>query len=149
MIVAITGHRPRQTDGEEKVRRRFRNCFSQMVPDKVIYGGADGTDLWAASEAHNIGIPLTFAKPWDTHRDTITDKALYDALEAACEHVEIISDTRGQQRGWYFQRRNEWMVDHATHLLAFWNGKPSGTKNTWDYADGKIKRRNLYDWPPY
>lgn len=33
-----------------------------------------------------------------------------------------------------FQRRNEWMVDHAARVIAVWNGQPSGTKNTIDYA---------------
>ena len=33
-----------------------------------------------------------------------------------------------------FQRRNEWMVDHASRVIAVWNGLPSGTKNTIDYA---------------
>lgn len=33
-----------------------------------------------------------------------------------------------------FQRRNEWMVDHAARVIAVWNGQPSGTKNTIIYA---------------
>lgn len=36
-------------------------------------------------------------------------------------------------------RRNEQMAGTATHLLAFWNGKSSGTKHMIDIA----KRKNL------
>lgn len=34
-----------------------------------------------------------------------------------------------------FQRRNEWMVDHAGRVIAVFNGEKGGTKNTIDYAD--------------
>ncbi len=33
-----------------------------------------------------------------------------------------------------YQRRNEWMVDHFSRVIAVFNGEPSGTKNTIDYA---------------
>lgn len=34
-----------------------------------------------------------------------------------------------------FQRRNEWMVDHAGRVIAVFNGEKGGTKNTIDYAE--------------
>ena len=34
-----------------------------------------------------------------------------------------------------YQRRNEWMVDHSSRVIAVFNGEPSGTKNTIDYAE--------------
>ncbi len=36
-----------------------------------------------------------------------------------------------------YQRRNEWMVDHSSRVIAVFNGEPSGTKNTLDYAQCK------------
>jgi uncharacterized phage-like protein YoqJ len=33
-----------------------------------------------------------------------------------------------------FQIRNEWMVNHSSRMIAVFNGKPSGTTNTIDYA---------------
>lgn len=33
-----------------------------------------------------------------------------------------------------FQIRNEWMVNHSARVIAVFNGQPSGTKNTIDYA---------------
>ena len=33
-----------------------------------------------------------------------------------------------------FQRRNGWMVDHSSRLIAVFNGESGGTKNTIDYA---------------
>ena len=34
-----------------------------------------------------------------------------------------------------YQKRNEFMVDHSNLVIAVWNGKKSGTKNTIDYAN--------------
>ena len=36
-----------------------------------------------------------------------------------------------------YQKRNEWMVDRSSLVIAVWNGQPSGTKNTIDYANRK------------
>lgn len=33
-----------------------------------------------------------------------------------------------------FQRRNEWMVDHAARVIAVYNGESGGTRNTVAYA---------------
>ncbi len=41
-----------------------------------------------------------------------------------------------------FQIRNEWMVDHSALVIAVFNGQPSGTKNTIDYA----KRKSVPCW---
>ncbi len=38
---------------------------------------------------------------------------------------------------WCFEARNEWMVDHSARVIAVFNGEPSGTKNTIDYANSK------------
>ena len=41
--------------------------------------------------------------------------------------------TSGYHAGVY-QIRNEWMVNHSARVIAVFNGQPSGTKNTIDYA---------------
>lgn len=33
-----------------------------------------------------------------------------------------------------YQRRNEWMVDRSSRVIAVYNGEPSGTRNTINYA---------------
>lgn len=32
---------------------------------------------------------------------------------------------------------NEWMVDHVSRVIAVYNGQPSGTRNTIEYAKKK------------
>ena len=44
-----------------------------------------------------------------------------------------------------FQIRNKWMVDKSSRVIAVWNGEPSGTKNTIDYAKKcNLEVRNLF-----
>lgn len=50
---------------------------------------------------------------------------------AAADHKIFIC--RGYSRA-RFQIRNEWMVNHSSRVIAVFNGKKSGTKNTIDYA---------------
>ena len=33
-----------------------------------------------------------------------------------------------------FQRRNQYLVEHSSLVIAVWNGRPSGTGNTVSYA---------------
>ena len=36
-----------------------------------------------------------------------------------------------------YQRRNEWMVDRSSRVIAVYNGEPGGTRNTINYAKKK------------
>lgn len=54
----------------------------------------------------------------------------YDVLSRA-DFVKYVC--QGYSRS-CFQRRNEWMVNHAARVIAVFNGKKSGTQNTIEYA---------------
>lgn len=153
MDIAITGHRPEKCVDEIGVRYRFRRGFEEAgfkgTIDSVIYGGAAGCDLWAADEARRMGLSLTLAKPWAGHKSRVADAELYASLEEYCRQVHNVSDSLEFPGKYIYQKRNEWMVDNATHLLAYYDGTEGGTANCWNYADGKVKRRNIYDWPPF
>lgn len=58
-------------------------------------------------------------------------KRAYQELPEQADLVKYICP--GYNAGAY-QRRNEWMVDHSSRVIAVFNGEPSGTKNTIDYA---------------
>lgn len=61
---------------------------------------------------------------------------MYRALRAAAFRVEIVSP--GGYAAWKMHERNRWMVDHADHILALWDGgKDGGTANCIEYAEKK------------
>ncbi len=53
-----------------------------------------------------------------------------DVLKSA-DLVKVISPTYSMAS---FQKRDEWMVDHASRVIAVYDGVSGGTKNTIDYA---------------
>lgn len=155
MIIAITGHRPEACESEKIVRLLFHNAFKQALKkgtiDSVIYGGAAGVDLWAADEWRQLDGTLTFAKPWTTHEPRKADAKLYALLEEYSSTVHVVTEADKYPGPWVYDKRNEWMVDNATHVLAYMNPetKKGGTFNCREYAKGKKPVRNIYNDPPF
>ena len=58
----------------------------------------------------------------------------YNRIIKNADYVTTISDHCYKA---CYQKRNEWMVDRSSLVTAVWNGQPSGTKNTIDYAKNK------------
>lgn len=72
---------------------------------EIISGGASGADTLAENYAENFAIKCTIFKPdWDKH---------------------------GKSAGFI---RNQRIVDAADIVVAFWDGKSKGTKDTLDKA---------------
>lgn len=148
MIIAVTGHRPEDCEDESIVRGRLRETLSESRPSTVIVGMAAGVDLWAGDEALGLGIDVWAAKPWETHGPRKVDADLYAKVIAGASKVVVVTETLGGKYPgpWAYHKRNEWMVDHATHVLAYWSGKESGgTYACYKYAK-KVGRpvRNIY-----
>lgn len=139
----FTGHRPEKLiRSEEEIKAALREEISQAVQDGLtvfITGMARGVDLWAAEivldlRKRNQEVKLICAIPhegFDT-RWSASWKQLYHHVLDNADLVRII--TSGYHTGVY-QIRNKWMVNHSARVIAVFNGQPSGTKNTIDYAE--------------
>ena len=57
-----------------------------------------------------------------------------------CLHTDILNEAdetvfvSPQYSSRCFQKRNEWIADHSSQVIAVFNGTSGGTKNTIDYA---------------
>ena len=138
----FTGHRPEKLNTSEKeVKAALRKQIDQAVHDGFtvfITGMARGVDLWAAEivldlRKRNKEIRLICAIPHDGFeaRWSPSWQELYRYVLVEADLTRVIS--KGYHTGVY-QVRNEWMVNHSTRVIAVFNGQPSGTKNTIDYA---------------
>lgn len=99
---------------------------------------ARGVDIWAAEivlQLRKDGVPVRlicacpypgFEKNWSNIWQT-----RYTAILSAADLVRFISPCYSSR---CFQVRNEWMVNHSSKVIAVFNGQPSGTKNTIEYA---------------
>lgn len=147
MIIAVTGHREKDCPhGENTVRDRLRAAFIDAQPTTVIVGMANGVDLWSGAEALNLGINVVAARPWATHTPSKNDVELYARVINGASRVVNVDDAESYVGPWLYHKRNEWMVDHATHVLAYWSGKLSGgTYACLRYAIKQEKPiRNIY-----
>ena len=103
-----------------------------------ISGMARGVDIWAAEivlrlRKEGANVKLICASPYEGFERgwSAEWQRRYNVILAAADLVRFICP--GYSRA-CFQIRNEWMVDHSSLVIAVFNGQPSGTKNTIDYA---------------
>ena len=140
--VCFTGHRPEKlTRGEWLIKKDLEKEIRQAIADGknvFITGMARGVDIWAAEivlKLRDAGQPIKLmcACPYDGFEQGWRKEwqKQYRAILAASDFVKYVCPSYSRS---CFQIRNEWMVNHASRVIAVFNGEKSGTKNTIDYA---------------
>lgn len=138
----FTGHRPEKLQRPEKeVRADLEREIRQAVIDGFnvfISGMARGVDIDAAEiviQLREEGYPIRLicASPYPGFENSWsrTWQTIYGDILAKADLVRYICPKYTKD---CFQIRNEWMVNHSARVIAVFNGRPSGTKNTIDYA---------------
>ena len=141
--VCFTGHRPEKLNRDEQaIRKDLKVAISEAIDDGMnvfISGMARGVDIWAAQivlDLRNKGadVKLICACPYDGFENSWSQEwqRQYRDILSEADLVKYIC--KGYSRS-CFQIRNEWMVDHASKVIAVYNGEKGGTKNTIDYAN--------------
>lgn len=126
-IVAGTGHRSEDCEPEDIVRLKIRTKLRYTDGiETVISGMANGYDLWLADEALKLGLEVWAARPWAGHQPRKEDRELYDRIIAGASRVVNVDESEDYKGPWQYHKRNEWMVDHADAVMAYWNGKEKG-----------------------
>lgn len=138
----FTGHRPEKlrrseleirAELEQEIRKAFADGFSVYIT-----GMAKGIDITAGEivlqlRAEGLPVRLICASPYPGFENSWSFdwQRRYKAVMKDADLVRYICPR--YCRG-CFQIRNEWMVNHSARVIAVYNGQPSGTKNTIDYA---------------
>ena len=144
-VCTFTGHRPeRLGEPEEKVIRFLEESIAKAMEEgytDFITGMQRGVDLWAAEIVLRLkeegkpvrhiaacpfqGVERSWPAEWQRKYHYVLKKS---------DEVHVISEQPGRKA---FLERNEWMVDHASRLIAVYTGAPGGTYQTILYAEKK------------
>lgn len=131
--VAFTGHRTYSGQADELLRVAIRALYRRGLRT-FLSGMAEGFDLVAAEQllALREELPelrLVCVLPYHDHANHIPQRVrhrYHQVLEAA---DEVRSLSEGYHPACY-HRRNDFLVDHAAYLLAWYDGSPGGTRYT-------------------
>ena len=139
----FTGHRPEKLHvAEGVVLQQLDAAITAALEDgytTFISGMAKGVDIWAAELVLELrrlrpnislicavpykGFGLHWTGGWTERYEKIVQMA--DAVEYICTEFSRSA----------YQRRNEWMIDRASLLIAAYTGESGGTRNTIRYAE--------------
>lgn len=143
---AFTGHRPEKLRADEWEVREIlrREIVASRIADDInvfISGMARGVDMWAADTVLSLresfgDLRLICAVPYKGFERSWSesDRREYERILGQADLVYYVCDEYSPD---CFQRRNQWMVDHACRLVVIWSGLPGGTLNTMNYAAQK------------
>lgn len=138
----FTGHRPEKLHIHESavlagLEHEIRNAIDDGFVT-FISGMARGVDIWAAEiviRLRDTGAPihLIAASPYSGFESSWSPEwqHRYRSVLRSADLVRFVSPAYDSG---CFQRRNKWMVDHSSRVIAVFNGEAGGTKNTIDYA---------------
>ena len=141
----FTGHRADKLHRSEKeIRKDLKEAITQAIDDgytTFITGMAYGVDLWAGElvlekRRWNRKLKLVAAVPFQGFESRWSDRCRwhYNQVLKKANEAHYICDGYAS---FAYQKRNEWMVDHSSRVIAVYNGEAGGTRNTIRYAEKK------------
>lgn len=150
-ILAFTGHRPDKIGGynasaSERLEAFAAGIIIDLKPRSVITGMALGWDQAVARAAVVLGVPIVAAIPFAGQERKWPPESQRAYRELLSKLSELVTVCHGGYEAWKMQRRNEWMVDNCTKLVALWDGSIGGTANCVTYAR-RVGRETLNVWP--
>lgn len=139
----FTGHRPEKLQrSEEKVISALEEAIGEAVGRgfvTFISGMSRGVDIWAAEiilryRDEGRAVSLICAPPFEGTEKSWKKywREKYTGILSRADEVVFAAD---RYTGIYlYQRRDEWMVDNSSLVIAVYDGERGGTRNTIEYA---------------
>ena len=140
----FTGHRPEKLKrAEDEIKKGLEEAILKAIRDgytTFITGMARGVDIWAGQivlrlRQNNPDLRLIAALPYPgcDNRWPASWRKQFAEVLAVADLVKAISPTYSMAS---FQKRDEWLVDQSSRVIAVFDGVPGGTQNTIEYAIG-------------
>jgi uncharacterized phage-like protein YoqJ len=143
ITAAFTGHRLNKFHPTENLAARLAELVLSYEVGTVYNGLAVGFDQWAAWQSVHMGLKVIGCAPFKGQhlkwppRGQQDYRDLLFTIKAAGGTNHIICE--GPYAPEKMQIRNQYMVDHADLVIAYFDGSPGGTANCVRYAKSKGK----------
>jgi len=126
---------PLQDNIEATIKNAAQNGYTTF-----LCGMAAGFDLICADVFYDVResgaefehLKLAAIIPFQGHKVPEDWRTLYVRTISRADHVEILLPT--YQSGCYL-RRNDWLIEHSSRLICYWDGQEGGTAYTVRMAD--------------
>ena len=139
---AFSGHRPEKVYGSEgRIIVELRKEILKAIADgyRVFLSGMSrGVDIWAADivielRRYNKDLKLICVVPYTGVEESwsVDWQKHYKMVLKQADFIHVLSDHFSPG---IYQKRNQWLVNHSSRLIAVYNGERSGTENTIEYA---------------
>ena len=146
---SFTGHRPSKLPwGHDEqdprclaLKQKIRDAVEAAIAEGMehfICGMADGCDLYFGeivlelkTKYPHITLEAAIPCPTQAEQWSSAQRARYQALLDRCDYETLVQQSYTPS---CMQRRNRYMVDHSSLLIAAHNGLPGGTRYTIEYA---------------
>lgn len=147
--IAVTGHRLNKLGYDDfafhaKIKKHMLSILDQYEDPILISGCALGIDQFWMEVGLNNKLPVIAAIPFYGFDQVWPIEARQDLAKMleCCTELNYICNKSSRQA---FQKRNEWMVDNADLVVAYWDGSSGGTANCVRYAWSKKKEVLRFD----
>ena len=159
IILAGTGHRPAglwpdakdpyAIDLLKKLVDDLIPILKAIQPTGIITGMALGFDTALALAAIKAGIPFVAAIPFQG-QEAQWPQASQDTYHAILKRAaNIFAISTPGYAAFKMHLRNEWMVDHSTHIITCYNGdQKGGTASCLRYAEKQNRPIIHLPFPP-
>jgi uncharacterized phage-like protein YoqJ len=151
IIVAATGHRLERLGGYSheifaRLRSLARASIKKIQPNTVISGMALGWDQAVALAAIELSIPLIAAVPFASQdgKWSEEDREKWEGILFQTQQIiyidrlpdyAVVGVEPGEYHPAKLQKRNQWMVDNCSQILALYDDSGhGGTFNCLEYA---------------
>lgn len=119
---------------QERIETAIQSALQEGYTT-FLCGMAAGFDLVCAdvfldvreSSPDYSHLQLVAVVPHQGHTVPPDWRKLYRIIVARCNQVEILLPAYQPNS---FHNRNDWMIEHASRLIYYWDGKPGGTAYT-------------------
>lgn len=129
ITVAFTGHRSYDGSADEELYALLQRLYERGCR-RFLSGMAWGFDLAAAVAVVRLkrekgDVELVAVEPYAGFRRLFSGEVavLYDRVKALADEVVVVSGERGSVA---YMQRNDYLVDHADILVAWWCGRSRG-----------------------